>query len=216
MAEFPVKTLVSLYFFFLFSHSAPPLFFQTQTACEMHHCQATACQNRSVFGKSEIRLKCKHQKTHPCPLHSTTQSLKNSLMIKADWEILHQFQKCFQIFQLQALTLPPWLPFDHRAPSPGHREPPGSSSTGSVCRIINNSGHPATDFKTRPGLQAQIYTASKSSSTVYCFTITTWVSLNWQAEKGFEICFPKSKKKRVEWGVQNNSRERNEKKNPFF
>lgn len=99
MAEFPVKTLVSLYFFFLFSHSAPPLFFQTQTACEMHHCQATACQNRSVFGKSEIRLKCKHKKKkkkiHPCPLPSTTQSLQNSLMIKADSETLHQFQECF-------------------------------------------------------------------------------------------------------------------------
>lgn len=62
MAEFPVKTLVSLCFSFLFSHSAPPLFFQTQTACEMHHCQATACQNRSGFGKSKIRLNCKHKK----------------------------------------------------------------------------------------------------------------------------------------------------------
>lgn len=103
MAEFPVKTLVSLCFFFLFSHSAPPLFFQTQTACEMHHCQATACQNRSVFGKSKIRLKCKHTKNHPCPLSSTTQSLQNSLMIKADsntWPIsgmlstVHRFFSC--------------------------------------------------------------------------------------------------------------------------
>lgn len=50
------------------------------------------------------------------------------------------------------------------------------------------------DFKTEPGFQAYIYIASKSSSAVYYFTITSLVSLNWQAEKGFEICFPESKK----------------------
>lgn len=63
----------------------------------------TACQNRSVFGKSKIRLKCKHTKNHPCPLSSTTQSLQNSLMIKADsntWPIsgmlstVHRFFSC--------------------------------------------------------------------------------------------------------------------------
>lgn len=70
------------------------------------------------------------------------------------------------------------------------------------------------DFKTEPGFQALIYIASKSSSIVYYFTTTHLVSLNWQAEKGFEVCFPESKK--VEWGVQNNRQEKKQEKNPYF
>lgn len=54
------------------------------------------CQHRTVFGKSKISLKCKHKKTTPAPI-SATQSLQNSLMIKADSETLHQFQECFQL-----------------------------------------------------------------------------------------------------------------------
>lgn len=70
------------------------------------------------------------------------------------------------------------------------------------------------DFKTGPGFQALIYIASKSSFIVYYFTTTSLVSLNWQAEKGFEICFPESKK--VEWGLQNNRQEKNQREKAFL
>jgi len=70
------------------------------------------------------------------------------------------------------------------------------------------------DFKTGPGLQALIYIASKSSSILYCFTITSLVPLNWQAEKGFEIYLSESKK--VERGVQNNRQEKEKRKLLIF
>lgn len=130
-------------------------------------------------------------------------------MIKADSETLHQFQECFPLlteFSAAGSGLPS-MQTRHCCALLQAGTSTTSSNAGSVCRIINNSGNSAMDFKTQPGFQAHIYIASQLSSAVYYFTITSLVSLNWQAEKDFEICFPESKK--IEWRVQNRQRGKN-------
>lgn len=156
-----------------------PLFFkhhQTQTACEMHLRQATVCQNLSL-GNPRADWKRKHKKSTPLPLPNP---FKNKLMIKADLNNLTNFRNALnssQISQLQALAVPAQLTLllcCEQAPAP-------SGNAGSIHRSINNSGNAAIGLDTGPGLQALIYIASKSSSFVYYFTITSLVSLNWQA-----------------------------------
>lgn len=59
------------------------------------HCLPKQICLWQIRDQTKMQTQKKKKKIHPCPLPSTTQSLQNSLMIKADSETLHQFQECF-------------------------------------------------------------------------------------------------------------------------
>lgn len=103
MAEFPVKTLVSLLFLLSFLPFCTPSFLSNSDsmwdASLPGHClPKLIClwqiQNQTKMQTHPTLLPLP-RKNHPCPLPLHYQSLQNSLMIKSDSETLHQFQECF-------------------------------------------------------------------------------------------------------------------------
>lgn len=90
--------------------------------------------------------------------------------------------------------------------------PLGSGNTGSTCRIINNKREFCHRLQARARISGLDLHSLQIKHHCLLFTIASWISLNMQAEKDFEICLPASRKvEQREWTIKQGKKKQKEK-----